>query len=69
MLISGEYYILRQKAVIDSVNRGETSAILTPLTLIEIFYVAERIYQEVHAQQQSEILAKKLYDFVYYHHM
>ena len=55
------------KAVIDSVNRGETTVILTPLTLTEIFYVAERVYQEVHTQQQSEILAKKLYDFVYYH--
>ncbi len=55
------------KAVVDSVNQGETIAILTPLTLTEIYYVAERVYQEVHAQQQSEILAKKLYDFVYYH--
>ncbi len=54
------------KAVVDSVNQGETTAILTPLTLTEIFYVAERVYQEVHTQQQSEIRAKKLYDFVYY---
>ncbi len=55
------------KAVVDSVNRGETTAILTPLTLTEICYVAERVYQEVHTQSQSEILARKLYDFVYYH--
>ncbi len=55
------------KAVIDSVNRGETTAILTPLTLTEICYVAERVYQEVHPQSQSEILARKLYDFVYHH--
>ncbi len=32
------------KAVIDSVNQGETTAILTPLTLTEICYVAERLY-------------------------
>ncbi len=55
------------KAVIDSINRGETTAILTPLTMTEICYVAERVYQEVHPKSQSEILAKKLYDFVYQH--
>ena len=55
------------KAVVDSVNQGKISAILTPLTLTEIFYVAERVYQEVHKPPQSEILAKKLYDFIYYH--
>jgi predicted nucleic acid-binding protein len=55
------------KAVIDSVNRGETTAILTPLTLTEICYVAERVYREVHPQTQSAILARKLYDFVYHH--
>jgi len=55
------------KSVVDSVNRGEATAILTPLTLTEIFYVAERVYQEVHTPIQSEALAKKLYDFVYYH--
>ncbi len=54
-------------AVVDSVNQGKISAILTPLTLTEIFYVAERVYQEVHKPPQSEILAKKLYDFIYYH--
>ena len=54
-------------AVVDSVNQGKISAILTPLTLTEIFYVAERVYQEVHKMPQSEILAKKLYDFIYYH--
>jgi hypothetical protein len=53
--------------VVDSVNQGKITAILTPLTLTEIFYVAERIYQEVYTQSQSEILAKKLYDFIYYH--
>ena len=55
------------KAVVDSVNQGKISAILTPLTLTEIFYVAERVYQEVHKPPQSEIHAKKLYDFIYYH--
>ena len=55
------------KAVVDSVNRGKITAILTPLTLTEIFYVAQRVYQEVYTQSQSEILAKKLYDFIYYH--
>ncbi len=55
------------KAVVDSVNQGKISAILTPLTLTEIFYVAERVYQEVQKPPQSEILAKKLYDFIYYH--
>ncbi len=55
------------KTVIDSVDHGEATAILTPLTLTEIYYVAERVYQEVHTPLQSEILAKKLYDFVYYH--
>src|SRR3989304_7615770 len=55
------------KSVVDSVNRGEATAILTPLTLPEIFYVAERVYQEVHTPSQSETLAKKLYDFVYHH--
>ncbi|NJD76910.1 MAG: type II toxin-antitoxin system VapC family toxin [Candidatus Methanoperedens sp.] len=55
------------KAVIDSVNRGGTTAILTPLTLTEIYYVAGRVYHEVHAQSKSEILARKLYDFVHYH--
>jgi predicted nucleic acid-binding protein len=55
------------KAVVDSVNQGKITAILTPLTLTEIFYVAERVYQEVYAQPQSEMLAKKLYDFIYYH--
>lgn len=55
------------KAVVDSVNQGKITAILTPLTLTEIFYVAQRVYQEVYAQSQSEILAKKIYDFIYYH--
>jgi len=55
------------KAVIDSVNSGKANVILTPLTLIEIFYVAKRVYQEVYSSQKSETLAKKLYDFVYYH--
>lgn len=55
------------KAVVDSVNQGKINAILTPLTLTEIFYVAERVYQEVYTQFQSKILAKKLYDFIYYH--
>jgi predicted nucleic acid-binding protein len=55
------------KTVIDSVNQGKVTAILTPLTLTEIFYVAQRVYQEVHTQSQSEIIAKKLYDFIYYH--
>ena len=55
------------RTVIDSVDRGEVTAILTPLTLAEIYYVSERVYQEVHTPPQSEILAKKLYDFVYYH--
>jgi len=31
----------RAKAIIDSVNSGKASAILTPLTLTEIFYVAK----------------------------
>jgi predicted nucleic acid-binding protein len=57
----------RAKAVIDSVNSGKANAILTPLTLTEIFYVAKRVYQEVYSSLQSETLAKKLYDFVYYH--
>lgn len=55
------------KAIIDSVNRGKATAILTPLTLTEIFYAAKRVYQEVYSSQKSETLAKKLYDFVYYH--
>ena len=55
------------KAVVDSVNQGKISAILTPLTLTEIFYVGERVYQEEHKPPRSEILAKKLYDFIYYH--
>jgi len=55
------------KAVVDSVIQGKVTAVLTPLTLTEIFYVAQRVYQEVHTRSQSEILAKKLYDFIYYH--
>ena len=55
------------KTVIDSVDRGDAIAILTPLTLTEIYYVSNRVYQEVHAPTQSAILAKKLYDFIYYH--
>jgi len=55
------------KAVIESVNSGKITAILTPLTLTEILYVSKRVYQEVHSSQKSETLAKKLYDFVYYH--
>ncbi|MDL5503364.1 MAG: PIN domain-containing protein, partial [Candidatus Methanoperedens sp.] len=55
------------KAVVDSVNQGKVTAILTPLTLTEIYYVAQRVYQEVHTQSRSEILARKLYDFIYYH--
>ncbi|VVB96586.1 tRNA(fMet)-specific endonuclease VapC [uncultured archaeon] len=55
------------KAVVESVNRGETDAVLTPLTLTEIYYVAERVYQEVYMPPQSETLAKKFYDFVYHH--
>ena len=58
---------LQAKAVVDSVNQGETTAILTPLTLTEIIYVAERVYQEVYTQAESEIFARKLYDFIYYH--
>ncbi len=54
------------EAVIDSINRGETKAILTPLTMIEIYYVSERIYREVR-MKQSEILAKKLHDYIYHH--
>ncbi len=53
--------------VIDSVNRGETDALLTPLTLTEIYYVAERVYREVNNPAQSEALAKKFYDFIYHH--
>jgi predicted nucleic acid-binding protein len=55
------------KLVVESVNRGETDVVLTPLTLTEIYYVAERVYQEVYKPPQSEILAKKFYDFVYHH--
>ena len=55
------------KAVVESVNRGETDAVLTPLTLTEIYYVAERVYQEVYMPPQSETLPKKFYDFVYHH--
>ena len=55
------------KAVIDSVNQGKITAILTPLTLTEVFYVAERVYQEVYTQSKSQILARKLYDFIFYH--
>jgi len=58
---------LQAKAVVDSVNQGETTAILTPLTLTEIIYIAERVYQEVYTQAESEIFARKLYDFIYYH--
>ena len=55
------------KTVIDSVDQGDAIAILTPLTLAEIYYVSKRVYQEVHTPPQSAILAKKFYDFVYYH--
>lgn len=55
------------KAIIDSVNRQEAVVVLTPLTLAEIHYVAQRVYQEVYTPLQSEEHAKKLYDFVYYH--
>ncbi|HEY9247041.1 MAG TPA: PIN domain-containing protein [Candidatus Methanoperedens sp.] len=55
------------KAVIDSVNQGKVTATLTPLTMTEIFYVAERVYREVHAQSRSMVLARKLYDFIYQH--
>lgn len=55
------------KAIIDSVNNGEATAVITPLTLAEIYYVAERVYREVYTPPRSEEHAKKLYDFVYYH--
>jgi predicted nucleic acid-binding protein len=55
------------KAVIDSLGKGGTEAILTPITLAEIYYVSERVYKEAYTAQESEALAKKLYDFVYYH--
>jgi len=55
------------KTVIDSVDQKDATAILTPLTLAEIYCVSKRVYQEVHTPSQSAILAKKLYDFVYYH--
>ncbi len=55
------------KIVIDSVTQGKATAILTPLTMTEIYYVAERVYREVHAPPKSEKLANKLYDFIYYH--
>lgn len=55
------------KAVIDSLGKGGTEAILTSITLAEIYYVSERIYKEAYTAQESEELAKKLYDFVYYH--
>ena len=55
------------KTVIDSVDQGDATAILTPLTLAEIYYVSKRVYQEVHTPPQSAILAKKFHDFVYYH--
>lgn len=55
------------KAIVDSVNSGEATAVLTPLTLAEVYYVAERVYREVYMPPSSEEHAKKLYDFVYYH--
>ncbi len=56
------------KIVIDSViTQGKATAILTPLTMAEIYYVAERVYREVHEPPKSETLANKLYDFIYYH--
>ncbi len=55
------------KTIIESVTNGKTDALLTPLTLAEIYYVAERVYQEVYKPSQSEVLAKKFYDFVYHH--
>lgn len=58
---------IQAKAVVESVNRGEIDAVLTPLTLTEIYYVAERVYQEVYKPPQSKILAKKFYDFIYHH--
>lgn len=54
------------KIVIDSVTQGKATAILTPLTMTEIYYVAERVYREVNAPK-SEKRANKLYDFIYYH--
>jgi predicted nucleic acid-binding protein len=55
------------KAVIDLLENGETEAVLTPLTLTEIYYVALRVYKEVYSSQESEKRAKKLYDFIYLH--
>lgn len=54
------------KAVIDSVKRGETTAYLTPVTLTEIYYVAERLYREVYPPSEAEAMAKNLFNFVYY---
>ncbi len=55
------------KAIIDSVNNGEATAVITPLTLAEIYHLAERVYREVYTPPRSEEQAKKLHDFVYYH--
>ena len=55
------------KAIIDLIENGENDAVLTPLTLTEIYYVAQRVYKEVYSSHESEKRAKKLYDFIYLH--
>ncbi|MBU4374442.1 MAG: PIN domain-containing protein [Euryarchaeota archaeon] len=64
---TGGVFHPQAKAVIDSLGKGGTEAILTPITLAEIYYVSERVYKEAYTAQESEALAKKFYDFVYYH--
>ncbi len=64
---TGGIFHPQAKAVIDSLGKGGTEAILTPITLAEIYYVSERVYKEAYTAQESEVLAKKFYDFVYYH--
>ncbi|MCX9013478.1 MAG: PIN domain-containing protein [Candidatus Methanoperedens sp.] len=55
------------KAVIDLVENGETEAVLTQLTLTEIYYVALMVYNEVYSTHESGKRAKQLYDFIYLH--
>lgn len=64
---TGGVFYPQAKAVIDSLGKGGTEAVLTSITLAEIYYVSERVYKEAYTAQESEALAKKFYDFVYYH--
>ena len=63
---NGRYHV-QAKTIVDRIDDGEMVAMVSPITLSEIYYVSERVYKEVFGANIAKQKAEKLYDFVYYH--